>query len=76
MQKFIELIQRIHQERFSVVMNKIVGEKIPVAFLSVAPLEQAVEFVKNLRKQNLNITNLIALSQAPPPGYALLRLGI
>ena len=65
MKKFIELIRRIHQERFSVVMNKIVAEKIPVTFLSVAPLEQAVDIVKNLRKQNLNVTNLIT-SQAPP----------
>ena len=76
MENFIKLIENIHKERFDVVMNKIVAEKIPVAFLSVSPLEQAVELVKNLRKQNLNITNLIALSQAPPPGYALLRLGI
>ena len=76
MENFIKLIENIHKERFDVVMNKIVAEKIPVAFLSVAPLEQAVELVKNLRKQNLNITNLITLSQAPPPGYAFLRLGI
>ena len=69
MENFIKLIENIHKERFDVVMNKIVAEKIPVAFLSVAPLEQAVELVKNLRKQNLNITNLITLSNLPPQIY-------
>ena len=65
MKKFVELIKRVHQERFSVVMNRIVAEKIPVAFLSIAPIEQAIELVKNLRAQNLNIDNLITIT--PPP---------
>ena len=39
MKKFVELIKRVHQERYSVVINKILAEKIPVAFLSIAPLE-------------------------------------
>lgn len=66
MEKFIELIEQIHKERFDAVMNKIVAEKIPVAFFSIAPLENAVEVVKNLREQNLNVATLIS-SQAPPP---------
>ena len=65
MKKFVELIQRIHQERFQVVMNKITAEKIPVAFLSVAPLEDAVGIVKNLRAQNLNVINLITHPYPP-----------
>ena len=65
MESFIKLIENIHKEQFDVVMNKIVSEKIPTAFLSLAPFESAVEFVKNLRKQNLNVTHLI-ISQAPP----------
>ena len=69
MEKFIELIEKIHKERFDVVMNEIVAKKIPVAFLSVSPLENAVETVKNLRRQNLNITNLITLSNPPPQIY-------
>lgn len=67
MKKFVELIRRVHQERFSVVMNRIVAEKIPVAFLSIAPIEQAIELVKNLRAQNLNIDTLIT-TPPPPPG--------
>ena len=68
MERFIELIEQIHKERFDAVINKIVAEKIPVAFLSIAPLENAVEIVKNLRAQNLNVATLIA-SQAPPPSW-------
>ena len=72
MKKFVELIQRIHQERFPVVMNKIVAEKIPVAFLSIAPIEQAIEIVKNLREQQLNIKELVTVN--PPPSQILFRL--
>ena len=65
MEKFIELIEQIHKERFDAVMNKIVAEKIPVAFFSIASLENAVEVVKNLRAQNLNVATL--LNPIPPP---------
>ena len=65
LKKFIELIQRVHQERFEKVMQKIIAEKIPVTFLSVAPIQNAVAAVKNFRSQGLNITNLIATT--PPP---------
>lgn len=73
LKKFIELIKRIHQERFSIVMNKIINEKIPVAFLSVAPFDQVSKIVKNLRNQNINITNLITIT---PPPRIFARLGI
>ena len=65
MKKFVELIQRVHKERFSVVMNKIITEKIPVAFLSLAPIEQAVGIVNQLRSQGANVTTLII--PTPPP---------
>ncbi len=68
MKKFVELIQRIHKERYSVVLNKIVAEKIPVAFLSVASLENAIDIAKNLRAQGLNITTLVTIS-TPPFGF-------
>ena len=74
MKKFVELIQRVHNERFSVVMNKIVAEKIPVAFLSIAPLANAVEIVKNLRAQGLNISKLVTLDPTPP--LPILRLSL
>ena len=66
LEKFIKLIEDIHKEKFDNVMNKIVAEKIPVAFFSVAPFEEAVEIVKNLRKQNLNVADLITTTNAPP----------
>ena len=69
MKKFIELIQRVHQERFSVVMNKIVAEKIPVAFLSLAPIEAAVQLVNNLRAQGANVTTLITMENPTPPPH-------
>ena len=66
MKKFVELIERVHKERFSVVMNKIVTEKIPVAFLSTAPLQNSVINVKNMRAKGLNIVDLIVTDSAPP----------
>ena len=65
MKKFVELVQRAYQENFQTVMNKIVAEKIPVSFLSLAPVENSVEIVKQLRSQNLNIVDLVTIS--PPP---------
>lgn len=67
MKKFVELIQRVHKERFSVVMNKILTEKIPVAFLSIAPINNAIQIVNQLRGQGFNIKTLITLDVAPPP---------
>ena len=67
MKKFVELIERVHKERFSVVMNKIVAEKIPVAFLSLAPIANAIQIVQNLRGSGANVTTLITLDSAPPP---------
>ena len=40
MKNFVKLIQQVHEERFSVVLNKIIKEKFPVAFLSIAPINQ------------------------------------
>ena len=67
MKNFVKLIQQAHAERFSVVMNRIVTQQIPVAFLSVAPIAQAVETVKNFRAQGLNISLLIVADNTPPP---------
>ena len=66
MKNFVELIQRVHQERFSVVMSKIITEKIPAAFLSLAPIDDAVEIVENLRKQSINIKTLVTIDSTPP----------
>ncbi len=66
MKNFVKLIKQVHAERFSVVMNKIVTKKIPVAFLSITPIAQAVEATKNLRAQGLNITTLFVADNTPP----------
>lgn len=67
MKNFVKLIQQVHEERFSVVMNKIIGRKLPIAFLSVAPIAQAIEVTKNLRAQGMNVANLIVIDNTPPP---------
>ncbi len=69
MKKFIELVKRMHQERYSVTINKILAEKIPVTFLTIAPVESALETIKNLRGQGLTIDCLITASNPPPPRY-------
>ena len=61
MKNFVKLIQQVHAERFSVVISKILAKKIPVAFLSLEPIAQAVETAKNFRAQNLNIITLITM---------------
>jgi len=66
LKNFVKLIKQAHEERFSVIMNKIVTKKIPVAFLSVAPTAQAVAIVQNLRRQGLNVTNLFVVDNNPP----------
>lgn len=67
MKNFVKLIQQVHEERFSVVMNKIATQKIPVVFLSVAPIDQTVEIVNNLRAQGLNVIILFTLDTTPTP---------
>ena len=66
MKNFVKLIKQVHEERFSVVMQKIVTRKIPVAFLSLAPIAQAVDITKNLCAQGLNINNLVVIDNNPP----------
>lgn len=66
MKNFVKLIKQVHEERFSVVMNKIATKKISVAFLSVAPIAQAVAITQNLRGQGLNVTNLVVVDNNPP----------
>ena len=67
MKNFVKLIQQVHAERFSVVMNKITAQKIPVAFLSTAPMDQAIETAKNFRDQGINIATLLVNNAMPPP---------
>lgn len=63
MKNFIKLVETAHKERFKVVANRLIDEKIPVAFLSVSSFENAVAMVRENKKW-FNITNLI--TTAPP----------
>ena len=67
MKNFIQLIRQAHKEKFSKVLSKALAEKIPVAFISVAPINQAVKDAKNYRAQDLNITKLFVTDNNPPP---------
>ena len=66
MKNFVKLIKQAHEERFSVVMNRIKTRKLPVAFLSLEPIAKAIEATNNFRAQGLNITNLIIVDNTPP----------
>lgn len=39
LKKFIKFIPHVHKKRYSVVINKIAVEKIPMAYLSVEPIQ-------------------------------------
>ena len=65
MKKFVELIQRVHKERFSVVINKIISEKIPVAFLSLAPLDKVLKSAEKFFREGININNIIIGNTLP-----------
>ena len=67
MKNFVKLIKQVYEERYSVVLKKILDEKIPVAYLTLAPTAQAVETVRNFRDQGLDITTLFVVNSAPPP---------
>ena len=66
MKNFVKLIKQVHEERFSVVMNRIVAQKIPVAFLSVAPIAQVIEVIKNFSNQGVNVKTLFTIDSTPP----------
>lgn len=59
MKNFVKLIKQAHEERCSTVLDKILKEKIPVAFVSIEPISQAVKTVENFRAQGLNIKTLL-----------------
>lgn len=71
MKNFVKLIQQVHAERGSIVLDKILKEKVPVAFVSVEPIAQAVETVKIFLNQGLNITNLVTTDTPPRINLAL-----
>ena len=67
---FTELVEKIFNERFPYVIDKILASKIPVAFLSAEPAQTAVDVAKKFRSEGLNITHVILADTTPPPYYA------
>ena len=67
MKNFVKLIKQIHEERFSVVLHEIITKNIPVAFISIAPIAQAVNNVKNFQTQGLKITKLLIVDSSAIP---------
>ncbi len=65
MKKFVELIQRVYTERYQTVIDRILKSKMPVAYLSIRTLSNAIEIVEDLRKQGMNITNLVTTTVPP-----------
>ena len=59
MNSFTELVEKIFNERFPYVIDKILANKIPVAFLSAEPTQTAVDVAKKFRSEGLNITHVI-----------------
>ena len=74
MKKFLEFVKRLHEERFAVVINRIVEEKIPVAVVSVQSPEVSLNAVKNFREQGINVTTLIAVD--PPSENSMENLAV
>ncbi|MBO4780213.1 MAG: FkbM family methyltransferase, partial [Selenomonadaceae bacterium] len=60
MEKFIELIRDMHDERCDNVLKKILVQKIPVAIVSATDVNNALNVAKNT---GLNVTHLITLPQ-------------
>ena len=64
MKNFVKLIEQIYTERYAKVLKKIITGKIPVAFLSTTKIVDALETVKEFRKEGLNI-NLFITADIP-----------
>lgn len=64
LKKFMECIRKMYTENYSSVLNQIIGKKIPCAYFSSAPVEDALKVVVDLKK-NFNVGHLITIT--PPP---------
>ena len=65
MEKFVELIQRVHQELFHTVVDKVLAKKIPSGMIYRGNYAEAIEHTKNLRGMGLNITHLLLITEVP-----------
>lgn len=77
MKNFIKLIKQVHEERYLKIVKKITDNSTPVAFLSLEPIEKAVNIVNDFRTQKFNINKLVVMDETPPPeklGFNVIHL--
>ena len=67
MKRFIELIRNISKEQYTFVVENLMTKRIPVAFLSIVPINDAIQRVSQIRARGLNVTTLIVTDRTPPP---------
>ena len=65
MKSFTELVERVFNERFDTVMDRIIATKTPVAFLSADPEDQFKGLLETLRAEGMNIVSVVSV--LPPP---------
>ena len=65
MEKFVELIQRVLQELFHKVVDRVQAKKIPAGLIYRGDFPAAVQHTKNLREMGLNITHLLLVTDVP-----------
>ena len=66
MKNFVKLIKRVHEERYMKIVRKITDNNIPVTFLSLEPIEKAVEIANDFRTQKFNVKRLVVTDETPP----------
>lgn len=64
MKSFTELVEKVFNERFDTVVDKIVADKTPIAFLSVDPEDKFKGLLDTLREDGFNIISIVSV---PPP---------
>ena len=67
MKRFVELIRNVSKEQYTYVVENLMAKRIPVAFLSLVPINDAIQKVSQIRARGLNVTTLIVTDTTPPP---------
>ena len=69
MEQFIKCISQMNKVRYDYVIKEIEDKKIPCAFFSSAPVESALDFIKNLTTLNININVQQLITVNTPPRF-------
>lgn len=67
MRKFVELIRNVSKEQYTCVVEGLIANKNPVAFLSLEPINGAIQTVSQIRARGINVSTLITTDKTPPP---------